>query len=1008
MGPIPVVGGRIPGHPAGMLAWERLFLQWQPARDGVPAGIMLEAHCLTIRGLDGKIAETAGEIDSVLSLSPLLHGVIAPRRLRIQHTHIALRSTANGALELDLPEQGHKGRGVPTQLDRLGVLDIHDVTVSVKGLLPDEIVALGPVEAHGVCKMHDGKECAWVGRWKSNLTLGTAHTQLSAEGKEQENMGAWHFAMTPTDPSALGAVLPLAGQWKLPIALEGDALLASRGFEARPVRAGLTVQLGEGEVEQVQGNPIHIVKGGARIGVEMQHPGFSGPVKVSVQEATLAVQDSAGHITHLTAHGEGSADGLKNPRQIDGQASAEIDALDLEHLGTIWPLRFMKGARQWVTRNLTSGQGHKMTLTSHIHSERGFDGIRPTLMDGHFTADDVTVHWLRPVPPAEHASASLHFDGPETLVIDVVHGQQKTSSGMLYVPDGAVRIEHLYDRGPPAQIAVHVLGPLAAIHEVLLHPRLHLLSQHPLPFTDYAGAFDGHLMLSMPLLPNIRDDAIRVSVDVAFHDVGLGNVLLGRRLDAAKGTLRATEDSLSVNGTGRMSGIPIEAEVVEALRPSNGQSVTQDITARATISPAQAARAGLPVPGFDRGQLALLAHYTQLASRQADVALSADLTDAAISFPVWSKPIGEHAQIAAHLGLVGNELNALDGLQAHGRSLDVAGRAFVEQGHVRRVVAEGFRIGRSLGSAQIDLPLTDAGTYGVHVKADPLDLTPVLAQLNAPKTVPSQGCATCGGQQPSRGGWSISLDAPHVYFSSAGVMTGVRAQMELKAGQLRTAHFAMETPSRVRGILADAKTEQPFVLDIGNVGTLLSGLGLFDRIKGGVAHLDGQFKNGDKLSGSAGVGLGLPPFIGHVEIGAFDVLKPPLAVTVASGLSPLHWASTRTDRFAIQHFASKLSLANGQVGLRDGTIGNEALGATLEGQIGVTDTALALDGTIIPLFGLNAMPGHLPGVGKLFSPEKNGGLLAATFRVRGKLAEPALTINPFTILLPGALRKLVH
>lgn len=51
-------------------------------------------------------------------------------------------------------------------------------------------------------------------------------------------------------------------------------------------------------------------------------------------------------------------------------------------------------------------------------------------------------------------------------------------------------------------------------------------------------------------------------------------------------------------------------------------------------------------------------------------------------------------------------------------------------------------------------------------------------------------------------------------------------------------------------------------------------------------------------------------------------------------------------------------------------IGNQALGATMEGPIDLTTSKLNLNGTIVPLFGLNALPGRLPVLGHLLSPEK--------------------------------------
>jgi hypothetical protein len=50
--------------------------------------------------------------------------------------------------------------------------------------------------------------------------------------------------------------------------------------------------------------------------------------------------------------------------------------------------------------------------------------------------------------------------------------------------------------------------------------------------------------------------------------------------------------------------------------------------------------------------------------------------------------------------------------------------------------------------------------------------------------------------------------------------------------------------------------------------------------------------------------------------------------------------------------------------------------------------------------------GHLPLVGQVFSPEKGGGVFAARYSVRGKLADPKIGINPFSALTPGFLREI--
>lgn len=182
--PIPVVAGKKPGHPAGRLAWSRLRVQWQPSSGGISAGLMLEARGLTVTRLDGTIAETAGEADTVLALAPLLHGIIAPRRLRLQDVSLVLRRQANGDIDLDLPSQKHGGRGVPTQMDRLAAVDLRNVSITLLGLPDGQSLLLGPIEAHGqrlkVTRL--SKDYLWNGWWTSFVRVGSFQTVLTAKG----------------------------------------------------------------------------------------------------------------------------------------------------------------------------------------------------------------------------------------------------------------------------------------------------------------------------------------------------------------------------------------------------------------------------------------------------------------------------------------------------------------------------------------------------------------------------------------------------------------------------------------------------------------------------------------------------------------------------------------------------------------------------------------------------------------------------------------------------------
>jgi hypothetical protein len=92
--------------------------------------------------------------------------------------------------------------------------------------------------------------------------------------------------------------------------------------------------------------------------------------------------------------------------------------------------------------------------------------------------------------------------------------------------------------------------------------------------------------------------------------------------------------------------------------------------------------------------------------------------------------------------------------------------------------------------------------------------------------------------------------------------------------------------------------------------------------------------------------------------------------------------------------------------LDDARAANPSLGLTAKGRISVSSGRVSIAGTIVPAYFFNAMLGHLPLVGKLFSPEKGGGVFAARFGLDGTLEDPTITINAVSALTPGFLREI--
>jgi hypothetical protein len=69
------------------------------------------------------------------------------------------------------------------------------------------------------------------------------------------------------------------------------------------------------------------------------------------------------------------------------------------------------------------------------------------------------------------------------------------------------------------------------------------------------------------------------------------------------------------------------------------------------------------------------------------------------------------------------------------------------------------------------------------------------------------------------------------------------------------------------------------------------------------------------------------------------------------------------------------------------------------------DGAIDIDGTIVPVYALNAAIGEVPILGDILTGGKGEGIFGLTYAVGGTMAQPRFQVNPVSAIAPGILRK---
>jgi hypothetical protein len=202
----------------------------------------------------------------------------------------------------------------------------------------------------------------------------------------------------------------------------------------------------------------------------------------------------------------------------------------------------------------------------------------------------------------------------------------------------------------------------------------------------------------------------------------------------------------------------------------------------------------------------------------------------------------------------------------------------------------------------------------------------------------------------------------------------------------------------------------PFRLDIGagqgrrrvvanaeNAGAVLRGLDVVRTLESGKLSIDGWYDDARasqpligtaqledfRVRGSVGMGKLLQAMTLY---GLVDVLRGP-GIGFTRLLAPFH-------------------LEDGVLTLNDARAFSPSLGMTAKGRLDLNTEQADIEGTIVPAYFFNSLLGNIPLVGRLFSPEAGGGVFAARYTWRGKLDDPAVSVNPLSALTPGFLREI--
>jgi hypothetical protein len=261
---------------------------------------------------------------------------------------------------------------------------------------------------------------------------------------------------------------------------------------------------------------------------------------------------------------------------------------------------------------------------------------------------------------------------------------------------------------------------------------------------------------------------------------------------------------------------------------------------------------------------------------------------------------------------------------------------------------------------------------------------------------------------PSAPGKRRSLDVPDLdlrlrfdraWLAKGETASGVSVQATTRGSHLWSldAGGTLAPGGTVSARVGPSGGVRRLTVDAADAGSLLRALGLTGSMRNGRMTIRGEYD--DRLSNHPLSGLAE---IDDARLEGVPLLGKLLQAATLFGIVDL----LNGPGMGVSHIIIPFAYASGQLSVNEARMYSSSLGLTAQGVVDIGADRISMNGTVVPAYVLNSALGRIPFVGRIFSPEKGGGLFAARYSIDGPLADPSVSVNPLSALTPGFLRGL--
>ncbi len=698
---------------------------------------------------------------------------------------------------------------------------------------------------------------------------------------------------------------------------------------------------------------------------------------------------------------DGSAVIAVSPGAVRAAVTVRIPEVAQAQIGPLWPdILKGEGAEEWLVRKLSDGMFKNLSAkfdiaTQKLEGPEDADDWKVTVenIEAAFDAVGMTVDYRAPMIPVKGASGhGVYKNG--NLDIDIGEG----SIGALAVAKSHVLLKNIaHARDGVAVIDVRASGPLKTVFDYIAEEPVNMSSDR-LGFdaAGVRGSADLTVNVTFPTIKHLLAEQVVVKVDSTLQNILLPSVVEKMDLSGGPFKLTVADAAASLSGKGKLDGRDIDVAWHQYL-DSEGKPYSSQVKASMTADAGLRAQFGIGLADWIDGTVPVDIVYTIMRDKSATVQVKADMTPGAIMVKPfdYAKPPGTPGQLDCTVVLQSGAVQRIDNLSVRTPEMAI-GNGTLAFG---RRDGKNTVVGGSLKSAKLnetdmalDFTIGDKGQIALQGKGAFLDASAFLGKRNKPETEnkePAPPLTASVQVDRMRTGPGRTVDKVKLYLDRSA--TGILSQLELDAiAGKGTVFFRLKPDASGRLALQVRATD---------AGALLKAFDIYKNADGGTLTVDGQAPDAATKT----------VIRGKAKLSNFRVVNAPVLARLLNAISLTGLPGLlNNEGIGFTQLEGDFEWGLRPVGdiykISEGRTSGASLGLTFEGAIDKQKSWTDIDGTIVPVSGINGLVGDIPLLGTILTG--GGALFAFTYSIEGPSENPSVSVNPLSGLAPGIVRKI--